>query len=192
MIPARLLRPWNSPSKNTGVGCHSLLHGIFPTQGMNLGLLHCRQILYHLNLCNTHKQSLGFGTLFLLIAIGISFSNIGHPIKSLFTPWCISGVNLSIQFSVLKHVKSFLQLQFWTAATASSDRQSKPSVQDGWNTSRFKKISCFHPMDSCIPAPYTVTIPSLIWPPRSSEGEVESEDKGIKFLVKLETSWFLY
>ena len=43
-------------------------------------------------------------------------------------------------------------------------------------------------MDSCIPAPYTVTIPSLIWPPRSSEGEVESEDKGIKFLVKLETS----
>ena len=28
----RLLRPWNSPSKNTGVGCHSLLQGIFPTQ----------------------------------------------------------------------------------------------------------------------------------------------------------------
>ena len=32
--------------KNTGVGCHSLLQGIFPTQGLNLGLLRCKQILY--------------------------------------------------------------------------------------------------------------------------------------------------
>ena len=39
---------WNSPGKNTGVGCHSLLQGIFPTQGLNPGLLHRRQILYHL------------------------------------------------------------------------------------------------------------------------------------------------
>ena len=31
------------------MGCHSLLQGMFPTQGLNLGLLHCRQILYHLN-----------------------------------------------------------------------------------------------------------------------------------------------
>ena len=46
---ARLLCPWNSPGKNTGVDCHSLLQRIFPTQELNLGLLHCRQILYHLN-----------------------------------------------------------------------------------------------------------------------------------------------
>ena len=39
----------NSPGKNTGVSCHCLLQGIFPTQGSNLGLLHCRQILDHLN-----------------------------------------------------------------------------------------------------------------------------------------------
>ena len=45
----RLLCPWNSPGKNTGVGCHSLLQGIFPTQGWNPGLLHCRRILYHLS-----------------------------------------------------------------------------------------------------------------------------------------------
>ena len=38
---------WDSPGKNTGVGCHSFLQGIFPTQGLNPGLLHCRQILYH-------------------------------------------------------------------------------------------------------------------------------------------------
>ena len=49
--PARLLRPWNSPGKNTGVGCHSLLQGNFLTQGSNPGLRHCRQILY----CSSHQ-----------------------------------------------------------------------------------------------------------------------------------------
>ena len=51
--PARLLRPWDSPGKNTGVGCHFLLQGIFPAQEWNPGLLHCRQILYHLS----HQRS---------------------------------------------------------------------------------------------------------------------------------------
>ena len=37
--------PWDSPGKNTGVGTLSLLQGIFPTQGLNLGLPHCRQIV---------------------------------------------------------------------------------------------------------------------------------------------------
>ena len=36
----------DSPGKNTGVGCHALLQGIFPTQGSYPGLLHCRRILY--------------------------------------------------------------------------------------------------------------------------------------------------
>ena len=46
---ATFLCPWNSPGKNTGVGCHSLLQGIFPTQGLNPGLLYHRLILYHLS-----------------------------------------------------------------------------------------------------------------------------------------------
>ena len=37
--PTRLLCPWNSQGKNTGVCCHILLQGIFPTQGLNLVLL---------------------------------------------------------------------------------------------------------------------------------------------------------
>ena len=45
----RLLCPWSSPGKNTGVGSLSLLQGIFLTQGSNPGLLHYRQILYHLS-----------------------------------------------------------------------------------------------------------------------------------------------
>ena len=39
------------PGMNTEVACHFLLQGIFPTQGSNLGLLHCRQILY----CPSHQ-----------------------------------------------------------------------------------------------------------------------------------------
>ena len=44
-----LYSPWNSPSQNTGMGSFSLLQGIFATQGLNPGLLHCRQILYQLS-----------------------------------------------------------------------------------------------------------------------------------------------
>ena len=45
--------PWTSPGQNTGVGSFFLLQGIFPTQGLNSGLLHCMQILYQLS----HKGS---------------------------------------------------------------------------------------------------------------------------------------
>ena len=44
----------DSPGKNTGVGCHALLQGIFPTQESNPGLLHCRWILNH---CLSHQRS---------------------------------------------------------------------------------------------------------------------------------------
>ena len=48
--PDGLYNPWNSLGQNTGVGSLSLLQGSFPTQGSNIGLLHCRQILYQLTL----------------------------------------------------------------------------------------------------------------------------------------------
>ena len=61
LYPAKLLCPWNSPGKRTGVGCHFPFQGIFPTQGLNLGLLHfCRQILYHLS----HQGSLDLAIFF--------------------------------------------------------------------------------------------------------------------------------
>ena len=47
--PDGLHSPWNSPRQNTGVGSLSLLQGIFPTQGSNPGLLHCRWILPQLS-----------------------------------------------------------------------------------------------------------------------------------------------
>ena len=53
----------DSPRKSTGVGCHALLQGIFPTQGSNPGLLHCRWILY----CLSHPGS-PFDCLLLLLS----------------------------------------------------------------------------------------------------------------------------
>ena len=52
--PHGLYSPWNSPWDNTGMGRLTLLQEIFPTQGLNPGLPHCRQILYQLS----HKGSL--------------------------------------------------------------------------------------------------------------------------------------
>ena len=50
-VPARILHPWYFPGKITGVGCHFLLQGIFPTQESNPGLPNCWQTLY----CLSHK-----------------------------------------------------------------------------------------------------------------------------------------
>ena len=53
MGPHGLYSPWNSPGQNTGVGSLSLPQEIFPTQGSNPGLPHCKRILYQLS----HKGS---------------------------------------------------------------------------------------------------------------------------------------
>ena len=55
-----LYSPWNSPGQNTGVGSCSLLQGIFPNQGLNPGLLHCRWFLYQLS----HQGIWNVGTCF--------------------------------------------------------------------------------------------------------------------------------
>ena len=48
----------DSPGKNTGVGCHAFLQGIFPTQRSNPGILHCRRIFNHLSHCTPlHNES---------------------------------------------------------------------------------------------------------------------------------------
>ena len=44
-----LYSPWNSPGQNIEVGSLSLLQRIFPTQGSNPGLSHCRQIIYQVH-----------------------------------------------------------------------------------------------------------------------------------------------
>ena len=67
--PHGLYSPWNSSGQKTGVGSLSLLQGIFPTQGSNPGLPHCRRILYQLS----HKGSLTNLTTNTIFEMHISF-----------------------------------------------------------------------------------------------------------------------
>ena len=67
-----LYSPWNSPVQNTGVGSLSLLQAIYPTQGSNPGLRHCRQILYPLS----HKGSLFSIWLFRILTTGWTLRHI--------------------------------------------------------------------------------------------------------------------
>ena len=129
-VTHRFLCPWNSPVKNTGVGCHSFLQGIFPTQGSNLGLLHCGQILYRLS----HRKA---PNLFIWASSSLSCSmwNLVHwpeikprsphwecivlatgsPGKSLLSWGLIfKSSYLVIVVQLLSHVWLFITL--WTAA----------------------------------------------------------------------------
>ena len=94
--PCRLYSPWNSPGHNTAVGSLSLLQGIFPTQGLNPGLPHCRQILYQLS----HK-----GNPRILERVAYPFSrgssqprnqtSISFIADGFFTNWAIKEADLA-------------------------------------------------------------------------------------------------
>ena len=80
--PRGLYSPWNSPGQNTGVGSLSLLQEIFPAQGSNPGLLHCRWILYQLS----HK-----GSLRILEWVAYPFSSRSSQPRNLTRVSCIAG-----------------------------------------------------------------------------------------------------
>ena len=80
--PHGLYSPWNSPGQNTGVGSLSLLPEIFPIQGSNPGLLHCRWILYQLS----HK-----GSLRILEWVAYPFSRGSSQPKNWTRVSCIAG-----------------------------------------------------------------------------------------------------
>ena len=95
---ARLLCPWDFPGKNTGVGCSALLQGIFPTQGSNPGLLHCRQMLYPLShqgspiICR-RRLSLIYQVLLIQCSLGVRLGRLSLPSTlcstgSVFTSIC--------------------------------------------------------------------------------------------------------
>ena len=98
--PSRLLCPWDSPGKNTGVGSHSLLQGIFPTQELNLGLLHCRWILYCLSQQGSCHSDLVFGS-----QLSVSLVWFGKFVNFII---CVSEVHLQSKFSIylfiLEHI----------------------------------------------------------------------------------------
>ena len=72
----------DSPGKSTGMGCHVLLQGIFPTQGSNPGLPHCRWILYYLS----HQRSPR-----ILEWVAEAFFRISTPHRNLTRISCTAG-----------------------------------------------------------------------------------------------------
>ena len=88
--PARLLCPWGSPGKNTGVGCHALLQGIFPTQGLNLHLL-----------CLLHWQVHSLRLVFFTTSAFFTTSSLhSSPMPSInlgFSPKAVNNLLASLQ-----------------------------------------------------------------------------------------------
>ena len=100
--PTSLLCPWDSSGKNTGVGCHSLLQQIFLIKGSNLGLLHCRQILYHLS----HQGSPMFIEMFIIFNIFHFFLKVWWHFPSIWRN------SLSISCSIWSNDNEFSWLSF--------------------------------------------------------------------------------
>ena len=102
--------PWNSLGQNTGVSSLSLLQGIFPTQGSNPGLLHCRQILYQLS----HK-----GSPRILEWVTYPFSRgsswprnrtrVPCIAGGFFTNWAIREAKWEASNSIISHLHDYLK-----------------------------------------------------------------------------------
>src|SRR5574341_916161 len=98
-VAAGFLCSWNSPGKNTGVGCHALLQGIFPTQGLNPRLLHCESesevaqscpTLCDPMDCNLPGSSVhGISQARIIEWVAISFSRGSFPLRD---QTCISSI----------------------------------------------------------------------------------------------------
>ena len=126
--PHGLYNSWNSPSQNTGAGSLSHLQGIFPTQGSDPGLPHCRWILYQLSPKGSPR---------LLEWVIYPFSSgsswprnwtlVSCIAGEFFTNWAVreahiwcqdnsnpGGLGLVILLSVIREILRFLSCEYWT------------------------------------------------------------------------------
>ena len=87
----------DSPGKNTGAGCHALLQVIFPTQGLNPVLLHCRQILYHLSHQGSPDISISI-SIYLSLSLYIYIHTMEYysAIKSSILPFLPTWLDLGV------------------------------------------------------------------------------------------------
>ena len=100
--PHGLYGPWNSPGQNTGAGSLSFLQGIFPTQGSNSGLLHCRWILCQL-------------------------SHQGNPQGSISSVQSLSCVRLFATLWITAHQTSLSITNSWSSLKLMSIKSVMPS-----------------------------------------------------------------
>ena len=123
--PHGLYSPWNSPGQNTGVGNLSLLQVIFPTQGLNPGLLHCRQILSQLS----HK-----GSPRRLAWVDCCFSSGSSWLRNQTGVFCIAG-GFFTNWATREALISVSSATKWVTIIQSSSDTNYPELA---SDSRFK------------------------------------------------------
>ena len=127
-------RPWNSPGKNTGVDCHFILQGIFLTQGLNPGLLNCRQILYQLSHQGSPGEALKSHTIdeirisFIWFDSGVEVLN--HPT----TCFCVC-LPLCWKKAMATHSSSLAWTIPWTEEPGGLQSMGSLGVGHDWATS---------------------------------------------------------
>ena len=140
--PHGLYSPWNSPGQNSGVCSLSLLQGIFPTQGSNPGLPHCRQILYQLS----HKQSPR-----ILEWVAYPFSKGSSLSRNRTRVSCIAGgffTNWAMReahtiYTCICILVTLSHLQVYSCCCSRSKNKltiTKCCYKDKMNSSQFKKL----------------------------------------------------
>ena len=110
-IVAKLLCPWDFPSKNTGMGCHFLLQGIVLTQESNPHLLHCWWFLYH---WDTREARVC-----VCVCVIIQFSSVTQLCPTLCDPHGLEHATLSCPSLTPGAYSNSCRMSWWCHPTVS-------------------------------------------------------------------------
>ena len=134
--PHGLCIPWNALGQNTGVGSLSLLQGIFPTQGSNPGLSHCRQILYQLSHKGSPESEEELKSLLMKVkgesenaGLKLNIQKMKIMASSSVTLWKIAGETMKI-------VTDFIFLDSKTTVDWDCSHKSKRHLQKSYDKPR--------------------------------------------------------
>ena len=136
--PIRLLCPWSSPGKNTGVGRQPLLPGIFPTQGLNPGLLNCRGFFTILYLQGLKKSEFGCTCVLSHSVVSDSLQSHGLQPTSFLCSWDSPGKDTGVGCHSLLLAFSTNPLSSYTPLVFQLQHSSKLFHSFSFNVSNFK------------------------------------------------------
>ena len=141
-VAHQVLCPWDFPGKCTGVGCHSLFQGIFPTQGSNLCLLLGRQILYHWATWETPESLL---VVFNLPNPSPQFSSVTQSYPTLCDPMNHSTPGLPVHHQLPEFTQTHVH---WVSDTIQPSHPlsspSPPAPNPSQHQSLFQWVNSSH------------------------------------------------
>ena len=206
----------NSPSKNTGMGCHALLQRIFPTQGLNPGLPCCRRILYQpsyqgLKITNSHpflivsawEQPTRDGSLKDCVDIkmmlwGIESWLCGHQFSSVAQscPTLCDPINRSMPGLPVHHqLPEFTQTHIHRVSDAIQpshplSSHSPPTPNPSQHQSLFQWVNSLHEVAKVLVSALASFLPKNTqgWCPSEWTGWISLQSKGLKSLLQHHSS----